>query len=364
MEKQKRASLPRMILALLVRIVCTVLIVGVVVLAGLIAYLSITEYKPADREAVAPADPYAVAALPSLGTEYAIVTWNTGYGALGKDSDFAMDGGGNAPPATKEQVEGYLKGIAALIGEEDPAILMLQEVDLDSARSYRIDHRDRYSFANDAVALNYSCDYVPYPWPPLGKVESGVFTASDYLMASGERVALPCPFSWPLRIANLKRCLLVTRFPVEGSDRELVIVNMHLEAYDSGEGKIAQTKKLLEYVQAEYEKGNWVIVGGDWNQAFPGSLDVYPNTHPENWAVGQLEESVLPEGWRFAYDTDVPTCRLLNQPYDPTDTVNTQYYVIDGFMVSPNVEVKTVRTLDEAFENTDHNPVEMTVELK
>ena len=30
-----------------------------------------------------------------------------------------------------------------------------------------------------------------------------------------ERVALPCPFSWPVRAANLKRCLLVSYVPLE-----------------------------------------------------------------------------------------------------------------------------------------------------
>ena len=50
-------------------------------------------------------------------------------------------------------------------------------------------------------------------------------------------------------------------------------------------------------------------------------------------------------------------------PYDPADTVNTQYYVIDGFIVSPNVTVDTVETLDFGFRNSDHNPVCITVSL-
>ena len=79
--------------------------------------------------------------------------------------------------------------------------------------------------------------------------------------------------------------------------------------------------------------------------------------------MGVLEESSLPEGFRYAFDTAVPTCRLLNQPYNPADTENTQYYVIDGFIVSPNVSVEAVETVDLGFENSDHNPVCMTVDL-
>jgi hypothetical protein len=37
--------------------------------------------------------------------------------------------------------------------------------------------------------------------------------------------------------------------------------------------------------------------------------------------------------------------------------------VIDGFIVSPNVTVSAVETLDLGFQNADHNPVCITVSL-
>ena len=90
---------------------------------------------------------------------------------------------------------------------------------------------------------------------------------------------------------------------------------------------------------------------------------MYPNTHPDLWQAGVLERSALPAGFSFAFDLSAPTCRLLNQPYDPADTVNTQYYVIDGFILSPNVELESVETLSLGFENSDHNPVLLRVSL-
>ena len=116
-------------------------------------------------------------------------------------------------------------------------------------------------------------------------------------------------------------------------------------------------------LEEEYTKGNYVIAGGDFNQIFPGGLEAWPNTHPELWSPGILEEASLPEGFHYACDLSVPSCRLLNQPYDPADTENTQYYSIDGFIVSPNVEIDAVETLDLGFENSDHNPVLLTVNL-
>lgn len=348
-----------------------ILLVVVIALGGLLGYFSAMEYRPADvEEAERVLDAAsAVLSVPEGGRDLKILSWNIGYGGLGAGSDFVMDGGTHARAADEATVGKYMAGIEAVCaGEYD--LLMLQEVDTKSARTYRIDEKKALSSGDAAFALNYSCPFVPNPstivTDPIGMVNSGLLTCSSFSTEKAERIALPCPFSWPLRTVNLKRCLLVSYIPIEGSDKQLVLVNLHLEAYDSGEGKIAQTKQLREFIQAEYEKGNYVIAGGDFNQVFPGSLAAYPNEHPDLWTPGELDESYLPdgEGWQFAYDSGTPTCRLLNQPYDPSDTANTQYYVIDGFILSPNVELRKAETLDLGFQDSDHNPVCIEVTLK
>ncbi len=339
-----------------------ILILAVAVLFG---WLTVTEFNPAPVEAAQltragdnqPVKP---------GTELTVLSWNVGYGGLGKDSDFFMDGGKDSRSADEATVREYLAGICGTIARENPDLVLLQEVDSNSSRTYGIDERAYLSdgMSCESYAMNYSCPFVPIPVPPIGKVNSGLYTMTDdLLIESAERVSLPCPFSWPLRIANLKRCLLVSYLPIEGSDRQLVLVNLHLEAYDDGEGKIAQTNQLRDFITGEYEKGNYVIAGGDFNQVFPGSLELYPNTHPQNWEPGVLDGGLLPDGWILAYDNSTPTCRLLNQPYDPADTAGTQYYVIDGLILSPNVELTAVQTLDAGFSHSDHNPVRLTVSL-
>lgn len=341
-----------------------VLLVLVLALAGLVGWLTVTEYRPADYETLEiSGTPGSRAVAPE--EELSILRWNIGYAGLGAEEDFFMDGGTHARPDSREQVLKYLDGISSTLDKLDCQAAMLQEVDIDSRRTYRVDERDYLSMGSGVHALNYSCDFVPIPLPPIGRVHSGIYTTTEDLEISrAQRVALPCPFSWPVSTANLKRCLLLSYLPIEGSDKELVLVNLHLEAYDDGEGKIAQTNMLKSVIEAEYEKGNYVIAGGDFNQIFPGGLEAYPNTHPENWIPGLLENDILAEGWSFAYDLSTPSCRLLNQPYDPEDTENTQYYVIDGFIISPNVELLQVETIDLGFENSDHNPVQISVMLK
>lgn len=344
---------------ILLYIILTVLAAGVL----LAVFLTVSEYRPADVESVPVTGTPADRQIAS-DQEITLISWNLGYGALGKDADFVMDGGGNAPAADKALVEANLAGIADTLKKEDADFWLLQEAESDSARSFYIDFRTRFALAQNAFALNYSCPFVPFPWPPFGKINSGLITASAYDVEEAERISLPCPFSWPLRTANLKRCLLASYLPVEGTDRKLVLINLHLEAYDSGEGKIAQTRQLREFMQSEYEKGNYVIAAGDFNEIFPGTEAIYPNEHPENWMPGTLEQNSIPEGFSYVYDSAVPTCRLLNQPYNPSDTANTQYYVIDGMVVSPNVQVESVETLDCAFTYSDHNPVKVTFSLR
>ena len=344
------------------------IILGAVLLlaAGLILWLSVCEFKPADVTDVKVENNSQVGDLsPFPDQELTVISWNIGYAGLGKESDFFMDGGENVSSADQDDVTASLLGIYKQLytGDNQAGIYMLQEVDKNSARTYGMDESDCLGIYNSTYALNYSCPFVPYPLPPIGRVNSGLLTTTMYDIDSSERISLPCPFDWPVSTANLKRCLLVSYLPIEGSSSKLVIVNLHLEAYDDGEGKIAQTKQLREFIQSEYEKGNYVIAGGDFNQVFPGGIEKYPNEHPELWEPGIITEDIMPEGWSLAYDLETPSCRLLNQPYDPEDIENTQYYVIDGFIISPNVELISVETLDAGFEFADHNPVQLKVKL-
>lgn len=251
-----------------------------IVAAGGIGYLTVTEYRPAYAEDAQRGNVLREGKLTG-GQTVRVLTLNTGYGGLDAGEDFFMDGGEGVRPSDAETVRQNMLGIEDLIRGADADFVMLQEVDTDSKRSYGYDQWRQYEFDladyESRFALNYSCDYVPYPvTEPIGRVHSGVATYSRYDITAATRYRLPCPFSWPVRIANLKRCLLVTRIPIDGSEQELVLVNLHLEAYDDGEGKEAQTAMLLQLLQDEYAKGNYVIAGGDFNQSFPDGTDRYP----------------------------------------------------------------------------------------
>ena len=340
------------------------ILLGLVVAAALalFVWLWATEFRPEAEEPVTVEEPVE---LPLNKVTFTVLSWNVGYGGLGEESDFFMDGG-TMVRSDSQLVTKNFTGIQSFLSETNSDFILLQEVDSDSKRSYGLDEVSKLQAKlgrSSAYALNFSTNYVPYPFPTIGKVHSGLLTFSQYAITDAVRISLPCPFSWPMSMVNLKRCLLVSRISIEGSEQELVLVNLHLEAYDDGEGKLEQSKQLREFVEQEYQKGNYVIAGGDWNQIFPDSETAYPNSHKELWSPGYLDSAELVEGWRYVWDDSVPSCRLLNQPYDSADAENTQYYVIDGFLVSPNLNVEGVETLDEGFRNSDHNPVLLTVSL-
>lgn len=339
-----------------------------VLAAGGLGYLTVTEYSPAYAEN---ADRGSVNALAQVDFDktYRIISFNTGYGGLGEDADFFMDGGTGVNPASQEVVLDNMSGIERILSEADADFLLLQEVDTDSDRSFGQNQWLRYENTlkhyESRFALNYSCDYVPYPFTePMGAVHSGLATYSRYDIHSATRYSLKNQFEWPERVAQLKRCLLVSRLPVlvaEGqAPVELVLINLHLEAYSDDAVRVAQFKQLMELMEAEYAKGNFVVAGGDFNQSFPDATDRYPLLDRDYWSPGELKS--LKNDWQYAYDDRRPTCRLLNEAYDPRDP-DTQFYIIDGFILSPNVELKTVYTMDEDFVYSDHNPVYMEFSL-
>ena len=203
---------------------------------------------------------------------------------------------------------------------------------------------------------------MPYPWPPIGRVHSGLTTLTELQVTEATRESLPVPFQWPLRIANLKRCMLVERVPVEGTDKELVLVNFHLEAYDDGEGKVAQTRQLVELMKAEYRNGNYVIAGGDCNQTFAEAAHI-GGSWESKWTPGVFAEDELPHYIKLVYDGTRPSCRSLDQPYTG-DRKNHAFYLIDGFLMTDNVKLNHVETVDLNFEYSDHNPVMVQVTLQ
>lgn len=328
-----------------------------IIISAFLAIITIVEYRPKDRENLHVIGNAAYEAL-DLNKEYSISTFNIGYGALGETEDFFMDGGESIRPEDKIMVENNIKHIREKIVELKTDFVLVQEVDEDSKRSYNINQIEELLIDDmeGSFAYNYKAKYVPFPFPTIGKVNSGILTMGNYKIKNAERISLPNPFSWPVRTVNLKRAIQITRYPIKGRENEFILINFHLEAFDSGEGKREQTKLLSEIILEEYEKGNFVIAGGDWNQTLIKDFE-YDKSLLTEWTPGVLDWESLPK-WEMGVDEDNPTNRSLLKQYLGNQEKLAEFF-IDGFIVSPNVQINETKVYKMNYQYSDHEPVKM-----
>ena len=330
----------------------------------------IYEYKP---EAVEPAELINAGSVEKNvknSKSVTILTWNTGYAGLGKNADFFMDGGVSSRPSDSGKIKENLNGIVAILQQVEPDIILLQEVDRSSRRAFKIDQARvlKSAFVNfeSFYAVNFRVLWVPKPFAdPIGNVESGVMTISrSGSKAPVERVSLPNSSFWIDRVFNLKRCMLVTRYKIEKTKRELVVINLHLSAYENEQIKTNQLNFVKKYITDQYSKGNSVVAGGDWNHILPGiekgTFGKYTTDESFLGWAAEMPERWTPEGWKWVIDQRIPTVRNNEKPYVQGENFTT---IIDGFLVSPDLDVESVFTFSTGFEYSDHQPVVMTIKL-
>jgi endonuclease/exonuclease/phosphatase family metal-dependent hydrolase len=328
---------------------------------GIIIYAVISDYKPEEKITIA--DNGSVAALPD-SVPVSVLTWNIGYCGLDEDMDFFYDGGTQVRTSREAFKRNYESVMNFLKGNDSVDFIFLQEVDRNSKRSYRTDQHEgiseRLNTASAQFAVNYDVFFVPVPpSSPMGKVYSGISIMGKNIPASSVRYSFPGEYGFLIQLFMLDRCFLVNRYPLSNG-KELIMINTHNEAFDPGEIRRAQMAYLKEFILNEYSMGNYVVAGGDWNQAppefKPEFIDRKINTNQM-----MLERDFLPAEWTWAYDNNIPTNRTVVAPYNPAVTATT---VIDFFLLSPNVESISVKCIDLKFENSDHNPVIIKAKLK
>jgi endonuclease/exonuclease/phosphatase family metal-dependent hydrolase len=329
-----------------------------------ILFATLTRFKPSPRSSLK-ADLPGIPTGPK-GDTLTVITWNIGYGGLGREMDFFYEGGTQVRPS-RADYNRYMAGITSVTGELMPFdLLLMQEVDYHSKRSYYEDQREEIKNKIEGLyyveALNYDVRFVPLPLiHPMGRVTSGLLMAGRDRPESSWRVGFPDDESWPVNLFMLQRCFIVSHFSWNG--KPLTVINTHNSAYDeSGEAKSVQLNMLKDELLRAYGEGQYVVAGGDWNQN-PPSFDPGQITNGDRVKEIRplIPDTLLPEGWKWISDPSLPTNRDVNQPYTKGHTPTT---IIDFFLVSPNIEVLEVKTIYNGFEFTDHHPVRMKIRLR
>ncbi len=332
------------------------------IFVGFLVFMTLNDYSPSKKVDICSSEQPTVI---DVKNPIRCLTWNIGYAGLDSGMDFFYDGGSQVRPS-EHQSYLNLRAISEFLKSKsnEADFIFIQEIDSVAKRSYGMNQVDtlknRLGFKS-YFGKNYSVAWVPIPlFEPMGGVESGIVLYTKAQASLVSRYAFPVNFEWPLKVFMLDRCFLVSRYPTSNG-RELVMVVTHNSAFDDGgELRKAELVYFRNFLVGEYEKGNYVIAGGDFNQC-PASYKPNPEDKLFDYEdFHTIPDTLFPASWQFVYDASLPTNRRVIEPYNKETTKTT---LIDFFITSPNVKSESVKCTDLQFANTDHNPVQASFRL-
>lgn len=353
------------------RRILAAVVVLVVVLAAAIRLTTFHPPEVADEEVACASD------VPVLepGQPVTVLNWNIQYLA-GKDYVFWYDLLDESGPDTRPSpaaIDATLAEVARVIADEQPDVVLLQEVDDGAART---DGEDQLALLQDALDEPFACHasavywqaaFVPHP-QIMGSVGMKLSTLSRYRIDDATRHQLAqMPSDLLTRQFDIRRAILETRLPVDGGD-DLVVLNTHLDAFAQGtdtmQRQVAETHELLDGFTAA---GLPWIIGGDFNLLPPGEQYELLGPAQRAYYAPDSELAVLTDEYG-----SVPSLEEANGPnaeewfthYPNDPAVDGPDRTIDFLFHSPLVALgdHDVRS-DDTLEISDHLPVIATYEL-
>jgi endonuclease/exonuclease/phosphatase family metal-dependent hydrolase len=214
-------------------------------------------------DALAQTKRYAAEARPPRPDTVTVTTYNIGY----------LSGMTNNEPVVRSDslLSAHLEQAVALLRAADPDLIAFQEIDYGAARSGYVQQLDtlarRLGYAAAAQAVNWDERYIPFPYgrPAVhfGRTVSGQAVLSRYPVRDHARRVLARPDQWIGRDAfYLDRLAQVVRLDLGG--RPLVLVNVHLEAFDRNTRE-QQARTVRRYYDRLAQTGVPVLLMGDFN---------------------------------------------------------------------------------------------------
>ncbi len=358
------------------KIVGLFVLILVLLVVGYVLYMILTYHRIEDNLELSVDAPKAVvsgktvAEAVKTGQTYRILTYNIGFGAYTPDYSFFMDGGKSSWAASKESVIEDVTAAAGLVKSMHPDFFLLQEIDIDSTRSYHVNEyaliRETLGEYYSVFAQNYDSSFLAFPpTQPHGFCRAGLGTYSLYEITSSLRRSFPVADSLN-KFLDLDRCYSISRIPTDNG-KELVIMNLHMSAYGNDatirEGQIS---KLCRDMEKEYKAGNYVICGGDFNHDLKALED--DGSERNTWAY-PFPRTSLPEHFSFSMDglSEEERNNLWNSSRNadiPYEEGVSYTVMLDGFIVSDNVECISYESKKTGYAYSDHDPVVMEFVLQ
>ncbi len=300
--------------------------------------------------------------LPEVGNTISITSWNVGYAALGAKADFLSDGGENLRALDQATISAAADAITMLASRFNTQFVFFQEL-------------AKAGFITRSVPLlsrmnNSLSDYSSVFWQDLGISNVpeqfavshglGVYARNDVEISRAYKI--PQEPGFYFLFVKRYYAAIVNEVPIDGSDKKWILINIHLSAFDDEtDVRRKQLRAVFDFAGREFDKGNYVVIGGDWNLRLVETEFVHNTDDEYLFWINDFPKELLPVGWRLAIDDSVPTVRTLHAPYNQGQNYTT---IVDGFAYSPNVAVNRVSTYDLGFEHTDHHPVSAVFRIR
>ncbi len=286
--------------------------------------------------------------------EISVTTWNLGYAGLGAESDFMADGGKMLRVPTREAAEANAAAIAARLAAADSDVVFLQEVSEPAYPNRKTNLLGALRGARPEENFWFTpTTRVRGPFE-LSAAKMGLAMVSAHDLSDSGTLRLESPFTLTFWFASRTYRAQAARIPAQ-TGGGWTLINLHLSAFDDDASlRLRQLSEVLEYAQAEYAAGQHVVIGGDFNLELAETGFAHTTGEKDLFWLHALPEDAAPAGWTVAADPTIPSVRTNEKPYVRGENYTT---VIDGFIVSPNVEAVEVRGEDLDFRHADHQPV-------
>ncbi len=335
----------------------------VLALIGTLIY-SLT-WRPDARETL----PVSCTGQPPMlvpGQALKVMTWNVQYLA-GKRYVFWNDlaqGDDEAP--TPEDMAFSLDEVARVIRDEQPDVVLLQELD-DGAKAS--DYQNQLKLLQERLTDLYPCsahafdwkaDFVPDPHI-FGSVGRQLATLSRYRIEHAERLQLPVqPANLISRQFQPKDALLATTLPLSDGG-QLVVFNTHLDRATQPDDTLqAQVTAVAKVLDKHESHGTPWLIGGDFNLLPLGQYRRLPTEQRTPYSA----DSALHVLWD-KYPM-IPTNNeasgidrakwLTHYPNDPG--LNGPDRTVDYLFYSPKIKrVEATVRQDDTLRISDHLPV-------
>jgi len=279
--------------------------------------------------------------VPVNDSVFSIVTYNIGY----------LSGMTNNLPIAKPK-ELFDDNLAKVLSETkkiDPDIIAFQEIDYNASRSYYVNQQEaiaKLGFGYRAQAINWDEQYLPFPYWPIsmnfGKVISGQSIISKYPLKEQERIVLSRVADEPFyrTVFYLERLAQVVKVIL--NNKEVVLINIHLEAFD----KATRVKQFEEVLQIfnRYKDTYPTILLGDFNSSATDKTAIVQKLFTTN-TIGSAAFNLL----------DLKNTFDSKEPYQRIDYI---------FYTKNSIEYVSGKVLNEFEQASDHLPIFMEFKLK